>query len=182
MILGNLAIFVVVIVIVCAVDLSSLSLDESTEKLLYYDTDEVTGSAEDSAENKDTVSNVEPKEENTADNTVYEEDKIENSSDKEKFDFPDVDSVAEYDGRDSHNMQHVEAVDGLPSAPAKGNAIEERKPHGHIYKKINDLSDTRNGIPVSSLEDALGMHTDFDDDFKDINCLIREIHDGGSPS
>lgn len=224
MLLGNLIIFLVVIIVVCVVDLSSFSLDESTERLLYYDADEEASEggadlqADGEAENlSDAEGTTAPAAEVSGDSiiedAVSEIDEMlsgmELGSPSESVPGSQTESVPEVDWElqpeivlgtqpeelagqgdnvlpaEKGHKKH-EGAAKRKKARKKGIVIlppgNGEVPGEHTQKRVVRPADTKAGIPVSSLDDSLGMSTDFDDDFQDISSLIREVHDGGSPS
>lgn len=225
MLLGNLIVFLVVIVVVCVVDLSSFSLDESTERLLYYDAEGTARKGENSEGSSDLQTdgeseNLSSTEETMVSGAAVDEDSIIEdamSEIDEMLSETELESPTESVPTVNWELQpgivlgtQPEKMAGQPddvrsaslqqengdmnyAGAAKQKRTRKRAviripqekgeiPEENTQKRAIHPVDTKKRILVSSLDDSLGMSTDFDDDFKDLSDLIREVHDGGSPS
>jgi len=183
MILANAIVFLAVIVIVCAVDLSTLSLDESTERLLYLGQDnegsgvEEAGQTEapaDSTQNppldidtegsdesgdnmdekiKDALSSME----DLIDGEImgYEGDSVQTEEDSARPTDPVAELLKQKSMKDNGGQKAADSPGVVVPEELLGNAV--------TYDDTDDI----------------GMSADFGDNFEEVQELMRSIHNGG---
>lgn len=158
---GNLLVFAIITVIICTVDLSTITLDESTEKLLYEVVeDKETDNNEENAEKEDTgdvtpdIMDFDPQAEldrmtEEVSATATEEVPAENS-------FHDLNAVAASVGFEAENTSAAQPVTGTIDAQA-------------LMEKWNDA------VQSSAASDDVGMSADFTTDF-DTDDVMEDIY------
>lgn len=206
MIIGNIIIFAFVIVVVCAVDLSTLSLDESAERLLYRE--------------EETESQEEDKVIDSMDDTILDGSNFEMSSTDDVLDAVEaMDNVMEkadvqigasierevsekvtasnYEESDEdfsdlndfieQNIQKTKLDENFIGVPNLSGISQEEPTNVNVLKQVSRNRGKKNGATSRTLtDDELGMSADFEDDFlnlgEDPADLLRQIHEEGFPS
>lgn len=159
---GNLLVFAVIIIVICTVDLSTITLDESTERLLY-----------------ETVENT--TEENAPESARQAESGIREDPEDVTPDIMDFDPQMELDRMtervftENHDesKERIEfpGLDGGESAPPFAGNIDAKalQEAWSNAGKPESADSTRTGV------EDVGMNADFTDDF-DTEDILEDIY------